>query len=481
MLGYGNPEKARQLYETLRTGIPEGNWRLPLVEIGEARLLSLSSRDFECHMRLQSVANSLFTIAFSPSEDIKSEIQAMYYYVLTSHQGKYDENLSHLSLLQLGKKLTSIKSFSLAFEYRILVHLLNFDHKVLNKLLSVLQELEVCGLQTLSYIGYRQAAIHARKQSDFKSAFQYYDKAHEIASRMNMEVGLKQLALSRGYSFFKQGLFTKAEFEYAKLSNSEGLDSIAPLLNENLALLAQAQDNIDAFLHYLKRAISFSTKLDSISHLPGELLYLGQFYENHQKDLEQAEYYYKQGYDHAMRYASHGISLTGDRKDVVDAYVRLINKRRSSNAPDQGVSSTHNFAFAEGKSWKDIKDIFHHQLICFHLKQAANSKSLAKKLNMPPSTLYSVQNRLKERGYLLPEKSSSHPSDDHPLSSYIEVHDELTWEDFNTIFEREIIHYLYEKYGYSKQRMAQILELSYPSIITKTRELTKVNDHLLPN
>ena len=477
MLGFGDAAKAELLYKSLRNTVPSSDWRMPLVEIGEARILSISSRDFDCHKRLSSAAEIIFSRSNFLNEKIQSEITALYYYVLTTHQVKFDHNISALPLLHMGKSLTSIHSFRLAFDYmisQIEATLLNYP---ISNILSLIQELEQKELWTLACIGYRQAAILSRKKKDFKSAYRFYDTAFSIASRMHLDVSLKQLHIALGYAYFAEKRLDQAEQEYLKIVPDGENDSVLPILHENLALLANARSDIDTCVSHMEQAIEVSTKLDSIPNVPGEYLYLGQIYENHHHDLDQAEHCYRLGYDHAMRYASEGISLTGDRKDVVDAYVNIINKKRGPKAP----KPVDPFAFSQGLPWKDIKDIFHHQLICYHHENQQNSKAMATKLNMPASTLYSLQERLKKRGYQLPEKTASNTTKDHSLFSYIEEHEDMTWEAINAIFEREIIHYLYEKYGYNKQRMAQILKISYPSIITKTRELTQMNEHLLPN
>ena len=266
-----------------------------------------------------------------------------------------------------------------------------------------------------------------------------------------------------------------------KINLTGDLDPTAPILYENLALLAEARSDMDTAVELVKQALEVSTRLDSIPHIPDECLYLGQAYETHYQDLEQAEKYYQLGYEHAMRYARHGVSLSGDRQKVVEAYVRLTNQKKGAPQPGLSLSPETHFAFSEGKPWKEIKDIFHYQLIRYHQRNHAKSKRLAKHLDMPASTLYSVQGRLKKRGYELPGKDQQGSSPDHSLFPFIDEHRELTWQAVNEIFENEIMHYLYEKYGYNKQRMAQILKLSYPSIITKTRELTTVNESLLSN
>ncbi|NQV43161.1 MAG: hypothetical protein HQ506_12495 [Candidatus Marinimicrobia bacterium] len=477
MLGYGDSEKAIQLYESLRNTVPASDWRMPLVEIGEARILSISNRDFECHKRLATAAEIIFSRSNFLKDEIQAEVTALYYYVLTTHQAKFDHNISVLPLLHMGKSFTTIDSFQLAFDYSISINeamLLNFE---VSDIMSVVQKLEQYELWTLACIGYRQAAIVSRKKNDYKSAYRFFDEALSIAFRMRYDMNIKQIQNSLGYTLFSEKRLDDAECEYLKITPSGMYDPIIPILHENLALLAKAKSDIHGCVSHMEKAIEVSTKLDSIPHVPGEYLYLGKIYETHYKDLDRAEHYYKMGYDYAMRYASHGISLIGDRIDVVNAYVNIINKKHGPKTP----KSSNAFAFSNGLPWKDIKDIFHHQLICYHHEKQQNSKAMAAKLSMPASTLYSVQERLKKRGYQLPEKSPSSPAENHSLCNYMEEHKDISWEEINTIFEREIIHYLYEKYGYNKQRMAQILKLSYPSIITKTRELTQVNEHLLPN
>ncbi|MEA3286345.1 MAG: hypothetical protein U9Q77_03070, partial [Candidatus Marinimicrobia bacterium] len=212
-----------------------------------------------------------------------------------------------------------------------------------------------------------------------------------------------------------------------------------------------------------------------------QCLYLGDIHRTHYQDLGQAEYYYKLGHDHSMRYAEQGICLIGDRRKVVDAYHKLLHDSKPAPVTAKSSKNIDVFAFAGGKPWKEIKDTFQHQLILYHAANELNSRQLAKKLALPASTLYSIRERLKVRGYLLPGKDQSPPSETHDLQGFIHQHGELNWDEINELFEREMIHYLYEKYGYNKNRMANILDLSYPSIISKTRELTRIDGHFLPN
>jgi len=481
MVGFGNSLDTEQLYTTLRKKIPKRDWRMPLVEIGEARILSISGKDFKCHQNLLSASKLIFSRSNYLNEKLQSEITALYYYVLTIHQEKIGHYHLPFPYLFMGKNLTTIKSFQLAFEYRIIVNEAKYFNSPVTDIIKIVHTLEEHGLSTLACIGYRAAAILSRMRNDFKSAYKYYDFAFTIARRMKLSVNFKQLQNAKAYALFLEGKLDESEQLFSEITIDGQLDPILPVLYENLALLAEARSKLDEYSTLMEKAIAISTQLDSVERIPGEYLYLGQTYENHYQDFERAEHYYKLGYDYAMRYASHGISLTGDRKEVVDAYVRLLNRKKASTRTAKPSKPGDQYAFAQGKPWKEIKDVFHHQLICYHQEYQKNSIALAGKLGMPPSTLYSLQDRLKKRGYLLPEKKAPATTEIHPLHSFIDEHKDLSWTEINRIFEREMIHYLYEKYGYNKQRMAQILKLSYPSMIAKTRELTEVHEHLLPN
>ncbi len=481
MLGFGNLGVSKGLHQNLRNKIEADDWRMPLLEIGEARLHSLAGREFQSLENLKRASDFILSPAQYFNLELLSEISVLHSYVLTSVWEKFLQIPNSLQLLYYGWNLTSVTNFKLAFEYRITANRVKFHKLSISELIAVTKKIEEKKLWVLACIGYRFIGVCYREVEDFNTSLKYTKTALRIARENNLSVIIRHARITEGLTYFRQGKLDLAERTYADIFPKNQDDPSIPILLENQALIDEKRQHIDGAVKCIISALDVSTKLDMISTIPGEYLYLGQTYENHYKDDEQAEHYYRLGYEYAMRYASHGISLTGDRKDVVDAYVKLINRKKGSSASPKPSKPADHFAFAGGKAWKEIKDIFQHQLICYHQEFPKNSKSLARKLEMPASTLYSLQDRLKRRGYQIPEKNALVDSENHNLFSFIEEHEDMTWDAINTVFERDIIHYLYEKYGYNKQRMAQVLKLSYPSIITKTRELTQVNEHLLPN
>ncbi len=481
MLGFGSLKNTRQFYSNLRNKIQPTDWRMPLLEIGEARYLTLAGREFESYSRLQKVQKVIFSSSNKYTEFYTSEVLSLFSYVLTALQEKMSAHGDTETLLSSGMNLTSITNFKLAFEYRLLIHQVRHNNHPISDLLPIMDRLLQKKLFVLSCVGYRMMGIVYRIRKDYKSAHYQYNLGISLAKGCSLPLNLKYTQMAKGYCYFSEGELELAEELYSKICFDSILDHLRPILYENQALIAERRQQMDLAVSLVEDALKISLELDMVSLVPGEYLFLGSTFENHYKDLEQAEHYYKMGYDHAMRYASHGISLTGDRKDVVNAYVNLMAKKERSTIQPPKVTRLDPFAFAQGKSWREIKDIFHHQLVSFHAKSIKTSKLMAKKLDMPPSTLYSLQDRLKGKGFTLNEVSSSTEISPHDLNPFFEEHQNLSWDEINRIFEREMIHYLYERYGYNKHRMAKILDISYPSIIKKTRELTQVSDHLLQN
>ena len=481
MMGFGNIAATKELLDKLRDEITEDDWRLPLLLLGEARYFQICGRDLESFLQLDKVSKMIFPRTNILNEHFQSEAMSLFAYTHANLQEKIGQSTNIIPLLTSGSKLTSINSFILAFEYRIILEQVKLSFSHMPRFLSIIDELHKNSLWVLASMGYRQTGVFHRQQKDYKKAHHYFDLALGIAERMDLRVTRNQILNAKAYALFHEGKLEAAEALFATIIPGSRLDSILPILNENLALLAEARQDRVLSIKHMKIALSVSSELDSVGHVAGECLYLGQAYEKHMGDLEKAEHYYRLGYEHSLRYASHGISLTGDRKEVVETYVNFISRNKDSGRGPKQVPEKDAFAFSQGKSWKRIKDIFQHQLICFHSAKLRNSKLLASKLDMPASTLYSLQDRLKARGFEIPEKDASLPVEDLDLYDFLTEHQDLSWEAANQIFEREIIHYLYERYGYNKHRMAKILGLSYPSIIKKTRELTQVNAHFLPN
>jgi len=480
MLGFEDISKATQLYKALQKKIAADDWRTALVEITRARALSIASKALESYQ----VLKASFGMIFSPNSIVaasgfQSEVSALYIYIYTVLVSKFGRNIINIPLLQAGGHTTSIKKFQLAFKYFLTFNQVQSGFLSLQHLISIVKQVENDGMYILACVGYLTAGKISLSSRDFEKTHEFYRKALNLAFDHIITSIRNRIYLTQVNAYILEGNSKLAKELILKVKLSQKYDPIAAALLDNYALLAEGDGNMDQAVDFVKEATVISAKLDSAIRLPGECLYLGDALLKHFNDREQAEHYYRLGYERSLKYAHAGIALTGERYEVVQAYTNFLDQQHKPSVTTPGPVEP--FKFAAGKTWQEIRDIFQHQLIRHHLTITKNSKQLARKLSMPPSTLYSLQHRLLARGYSLTETDQTADQPLNTLHTFIQDHEELTWTEVNTIFEREIMHYLYEKYGYNKYRMASILKLSYPTILNKTRDLTRVPEHFLPN
>ena len=468
------------LYDQL-DDVTQDSWQSHLVKIGRAKYLSVNGELFNSYKAILNCQSDLvYRPKYFPSAQTMNDVKAFLYYEKAILAAKIGDQQVEFDTIDTARNLTSIENLKLAIALFSTRFSITYFTGKLSSYISLIEQIESQGLFPLACIGWRKAGIFARKMGNKAESMKWSAKALRLAIDYDLGILHTQIRISQAVSAYNWSDHDHARELFAQIAKDNPDSVHQAIINENLAVMSQKENDTETAIALIEQALALTMPLDHITMIPAETLFLGEQYENYIKDLDQAEHYYRIGYEHAIRYAEHGISLTGDRKKVVDAYTELLQKKHKSTS-QTGMSQSARFSFAEGKSWKEIKDIFHHQLILYHSKATLNKKQIARSLDMPPTTLYSLQTRLEDRGYLLPTKDETFPDTLEPVQSYIEAHKELSWNEVNEIFEREIIHYLYEKYGYNKQRMAKVLNLSYPALLNKTRELTSVDDHLLPN
>ncbi|MBL7026760.1 MAG: hypothetical protein ISR87_15055, partial [Candidatus Marinimicrobia bacterium] len=146
--------------------------------------------------------------------------------------------------------------------------------------------------------------------------------------------------------------------------------------------------------------------------------------------------------------------------------------------PDTLGSNADPFSFALGQSWKEINDVFQFHLIRKHLESGIVISELPEKLALKTSTYYAIRRRLSQHGYdfesipvKIPLKLHSHEL--AALDSYVSNLTELTWKKANQHFEQEIIEYLFKQVGYQKTKLAEELNISYPTVLQKTKSLKR--------
>ena len=480
-LGFGDVSLSGEVLATFKKQLSGNDWRLIVANLGEARYLSFEGKLLAGYELLTNAKNMSTLIEFDLPPSFKDEIKALALYIKIVFDLKFGMKntllLDHFS----GQSLTSSKNFKLAFQYGIDCRRLESNELSPQGMLQTLHELGKANLPTLVAAGYRVLGIHFRKKRLYDEALDMYKKGTQVAETNNFRNVRDQIRLAVGLCQFHQGRLDTARITLSALQKDQHIGYTTPFIYENLAVIADKEKNYQQAVDLVKIALTNSMELDHVEALPSECLYLGETYETHFQDLEKAEYYLKLGYDNSMRYAEAGIALVHDRKGVVEAYVDFIKRHNQAGGSQKTTAQLDQYSFAQGLTWKTIKETFQHQLLLFHLKVEKTGKRLAARLEMPATTLYSLQTRLKKKGYALDSSVVGEPNDPHALQAFVQKHSELSWSEINAVFEREIILYLYEKYGYNKLRMSKVLNLSYAIVIQKTRDITAFNENLLTN
>jgi len=167
--------------------------------------------------------------------------------------------------------------------------------------------------------------------------------------------------------------------------------------------------------------------------------------------------------------------LNGYRKKAMGSYVTYLEKLNYRKIEGKAVENP--FHFALGKEWREIRDIFQYHLIMHHKNQSISRETFLSELGMKSSTYYTLQGKLKKRGFVIPgikETNISVPEEMaiEPLNHYIRnTLSRLNWEEANHRFEKDIFLYLYQQCGFQKNRLGAALNLSAPIIRAKTDDI----------
>ncbi len=129
-----------------------------------------------------------------------------------------------------------------------------------------------------------------------------------------------------------------------------------------------------------------------------------------------------------------------------------------------------------GQSWKQINDIFQFRLLQKHLESGIVISALPAKLELKTSTYYAIKRRLSQHGFDFESIPTKMPvklknQDLAALNVYVFGLTNLSWSQANARFEKEIIEYLFKRVGYQKTKLAEELNVSYPTVLQKTKSL----------
>ncbi len=408
---------------------------------------------------------------------VKDEVLAYINYERGVFFEKFGEYNSGLSLYRSAKRLAESITLHSVLDYQMSAHLLDVNAggstEESKYWIKFFREHK---MQIMHLIAIRRLAKYYRLKKENSRARDLLTTGRDFALKFDYPFMVEQIQNSYGYLLYSMGEIKEARKIFLELI--EGVQSryLYATILENQTLTYYDAAEYDAAVHYLGQAIDHSQKYDILSQIPGECLFMGDMQRDKLQHPEVATHYYEIGYRVAIKMTEHGFRLKGDRLEVVQRF----NERSKVgySIPDSMGLRSEPFSFALGQSWKQINDVFQFHLIQKHLDSGIVISKLPGKLDLKTSTYYAIKRRLSQHGFdfesiptKLPVKIKK--DDMLALNTYVSGLTDLTWNLANEQFEKEIIEYLFKQVGYQKTKLAQELDISYPTVLQKTKSLKR--------
>ncbi|MCF7822739.1 MAG: hypothetical protein K9N35_01060 [Candidatus Marinimicrobia bacterium] len=405
----------------------------------------------------------------------KDEILAYVHYERAVFWEKYSEHLSSLSLFRSAKRMAVSDSLNSIIDFQIFaLQLRNGTGGTIAEAIRWLDYFSKNEMPIMELVATRELAKYYRNKGEFNKSITLLVGALERAIDYNYSFMAEQIKNSYGFTLYKIGKIREAREIFDSLLSGVESKHLRSTILENMTLSYYDEEKYDEASEYISRAIENSQKYDILSQLPDECLFLGDLYREKLQQPELATYYYDIGSAAALKMAEHGFSLKGERLQVVK---RFENRSKIGySIPESLGIVMEPFAFAIGRSWKEINDLFQYHLIKAQLSSGTDISDLPDKFDLKSSTYYAIKRRLGQHGYHLDQDNSDtlDPLGKNHLSAlkkYVLSFLDLNWAEANQRFEKEIIEYLFKHVGYQKTKLADELDVSYPTILQKTRSL----------
>jgi len=344
---------------------------------------------------------------------------------------------------------------------------------------SFLEEFQSLKHWIMYVIGMRHTAVLYRLMHEYSMAEEIYQKAMTVAVDQDYTFLLEQLRNSLAYLYLVSEREDEAENIFRTLAPQTQSNFLRSVVLENMALLHHGRMDFHLAVDFCRRALENSQNYSVLAQVPDECLFLGDIHLEQMEDADTAEYYYHLGYQSSLDLAQQGFPLKGVRLEAVEKYSQFLQGQRSIPKTPKAQQP---FSDLSGKPWREIVNLFQYNFLVYHQLNAGDRKELLEHLGMKYTTYYAQRNRLEELGFRFPQRSAEQqvPLDNRQflpnLQNYIQGLTQKDWKNANQHFEEEIMRFLFQRFGYQKSRLARELEVSYPTILAKTKSFTSVAD-----
>lgn len=405
----------------------------------------------------------------------KDEVLAYIYYERAVFFEKFGERHIGLHAFRSAKRLAESITLHAVIDYQISAHLL--DTRAggsLGESQSWITYFQEHNMRIMHLVALRRLARYLRIKQKYPQAAELLTEGLELARTYDYPFMSDQLNNSYGYLQFRMGGVNEARTFFKTLLDGIQSRYLYATVLENLTLTYYEQGKYDAAVQYMDEAIEHCQKYEILSQIPDECLFMGDMQRDKLHHPEIATHYYERGAEAALKLAEHGFTLKGDRLEVVQRY--QARPRTGYSIPSSFGNTPEPFLFTQGRPWKEINDVFQYHLIQQYLASDLIVSEIPARLDLKISTYYAIKRRLTQHGYDFDQTHLELPLDIKgpdlaAFKTYMADYKGLSWQAANERFEKEVIEYLFKQVGYQKTKLAETLEISYPTVLQKTRSL----------
>lgn len=450
-----------------------------LYTAGRGKTLSLEGNILGAKLTLDEAKSIAETRNADRGYPVKDEVLAYIEYERAVFFEKLGEHHHGLNLFRSAKRLAESITLHAVIDYQIAAHLLDSKSgSSVGESTAWIKHFQDHNMRIMHLIAMRRLARYFRVNKEYQQAHDLLTNGIELGLKFDYPFMVDQTRNSYGFLLYSMGEITEAREIFEALLDGVQSRYLYATILENMTLTYYDEGEYDAATQYLSEAIEHSQRYDILSQIPDECLFMGDMQRDKFKRPEIATHYYEIGSQVALKMAEYGFSLKGDRLEVVE---RLKERSKVGySIPETVGQHPEPFAFATGLSWKHINDIFQFCLIQRHLESGIAISDLPAKLGLKTSTYYAIKRRLGMHGYdfesippIIPVRLQNH--DKAALNTYVSGLTEFTWHKANQQFEQEIIEFLFKQVGYQKTKLAEELDISYPTVLQKTKSLKGAN------
>ncbi|MEE9189963.1 MAG: hypothetical protein V3U16_04240 [Candidatus Neomarinimicrobiota bacterium] len=300
-------------------------------------------------------------------------------------------------------------------------------------------------------------------RKDFTTAENYQNQATEIIVEKSVLIYEMDIMNDKGWLLIAKKEYDNARELFIKLMQNDLSPYLQSLALQNLGYLEFECKNYRAATNYHSQSLQIANRYEMRDMAFEDYYKLGL---SHEKlgEVGLAEHFYYEGYTSLRSELDLGIRISGFRRRLLEAYIHFLSNNQRVPTIDPLKES---LSFTDGKTMKQIREVFHKGLLTIHIQQTKNANELCNRLKINPRTFFLHQKKLELRRGVYDESQFENPH----FKQYVESLTPFTWKETNLQFEEDLFRYLLSKYQHNKKKIAQVLQVSYQHVVQKTGKL----------